>query len=228
MHEESEQHFDVIDLGRRRYEPVLRMQEEMVAERKAGSRKDTLILVEHESVYTLGRNAQAGNVLVSRDELARRGIDVVEIGRGGDVTYHGPGQLVVYPIIDLKALGKGVLWYVDGLERILLRTLEEFGIRAGTDPGHRGVWLGREKIAALGVRITRGVTMHGFALNVEVDLRPYEWIVPCGIRDKGVTSMHKLLTDVSMEAVKKHVVGHFEDVMYGTAGRGMRKVEDEV
>ena len=214
MNEATTQPFDVVDLGRRKYEPVLRMQQEMVAERKAGSGKDTLILVEHEPVYTLGRNAKAGNILVSRDELARRGVEVVEIGRGGDVTYHGPGQLVAYPIIDLKALGKGVLWYVSSLERVILETLEDFGIHARTDPENRGAWVHNEKIAALGVRITRGVTMHGLALNVEVDMQPYEWIVPCGIRDKGVTSMHRLLADVSMEEVKRRVIEHFGEVVY--------------
>jgi lipoyl(octanoyl) transferase len=208
-------HFDVIELGRRRYAPVLQLQEDMVAERKAGARRDLLILVEHEPVFTLGRNAQAGNVLVSRAELARRGVDVADIGRGGDVTYHGPGQLVGYPIIDLRALGEGVLWYVDALERVIQATLADFSIPSGTDREHRGVWVGQDKIAALGVRITRGVTMHGFALNVQVDMAPYAWIIPCGIRDRGVTSMHTLRPDVSMADVKARVIRHFDDVVYG-------------
>lgn len=216
MNEQSEGPFDVFDLGVRRYTPVLRMQEAMAADRKAGRRGDALILVEHEPVYTLGRSAKAGHVLVSGEELARRGIDVVDVGRGGDVTYHGPGQLVAYPIVDLKALGKDVLWYVDGLERVVLATLLDFGMAAGTDPERRGVWLGREKIAAVGVRVTRGVTMHGLALNVRVDLAPYGWIVPCGIRDRGVTSMHKWLPDVSMADVKRRLVRHFREIAYGT------------
>lgn len=210
--------FDVIDLGRRDYGPVLQMQKDLVAGRQRGVGRDTLILVEHEPVYTLGRNADASNVLLPAEELERRGIEVVQIGRGGDVTYHGPGQLVGYPIIALKALGQGVVWYVGRLEETILGTLRDFGIRGGTDGRHRGVWIGEKKIAALGVRVTRGVTMHGFALNVHMDLSHYEGIVPCGIGDKGVTSMHMLLSAVLMDDVKKRIIEHFGAIVYGYRG----------
>lgn len=183
---------DVLNLGRRAYGPVHALQEALVARRKAGTIADTLVFVEHEPVYTLGRSAKDAHVLLREDELAARGIDLVRIGRGGDVTYHGPGQLVGYPIIKLAALGVGAVGYVTGLEQCLIRVLADFGIAAGTDPINRGVWVGANKIAAIGVRITGGVTMHGFALNVRTDMAPYAGIVPCGIASRGVTSMHLL------------------------------------
>ena len=151
-------------------------------------------------------------MLLPREELTRRGIEVVRIGRGGDVTYHGPGQLVGYPIIHLGERGKGVLWYVQALEQILVRVMADFGVQADTDRQNRGVWVGDEKIAAIGVRVTRRITMHGFALNVRTDLANYAGIVPCGITDKGVTSLHLLVPDVSMDAVKDVTVQRFREV----------------
>ncbi len=206
--------FDLLDIGQCRYVPTLELQEELVAKRKMGSIRDTVIFVEHEPVFTLGRNAKEENVLLSREEIEKRGVDVVEIGRGGDVTYHGPGQAVVYPIIDLKARGKGVLWYVNSLEQIVIEVLSDFGIVAEGGREDRGVWIGNDKIAALGVRITRGVTMHGFALNVKLDMQPYSWIVPCGIYGKGVTSMTLSKQEVGIDEVKKAIVRHFTEVIY--------------
>lgn len=209
-----------MDIGRRRYIPVLELQEELVAKRKVGDISDTLILVEHEPVFTLGRNAKDENVLLPRKEIEKLGVDVVEIGRGGDVTYHGPGQVVAYPILDLNALGKGVLWYINSLEEIVINVLADFGITADGGREDRGVWIGNEKIAALGVRITRGVTMHGFALNVKLDMQPYSWIVPCGIPNKGVTSMNIFNPDITVDAVKKSIVSHFSEIIYhGNDGR---------
>ena len=138
----------------------------------------------------------------------------METGRGGDVTYHGPGQIVVYPVIGLKALGKGVLWYVNSLEQVIIDVLEEFGIKAEGGRKDRGVWIENNKIAALGVRITHGITMHGFALNVRVDMRPYSWIIPCGIRDKGVVSMHMLKPDIEIEKVKPVIIRSFSRIIY--------------
>ena len=199
---------ELMDIGRCRYAEALALQERLVAERREGTRGDTLVLVEHEPVYTLGRTADPRNVLLSAEALSQQGIDVVRIGRGGDVTYHGPGQLVGYPIIDLKALGRGVLWHVDMLETAIQATLADFGIDSQRERAHRGVWVGREKVAAIGVRVTRGITMHGFALNVAVELEPFKGIVPCGIQDRGVTSMDRLVPGVAMAAVKASVVGY--------------------
>lgn len=215
MESEKTTLFDIMDIGQRRYVPTLELQEELVAKRKADNICDTLILVEHEPVFTLGRNAKEENVLLPRKEIEKLGVEVVAIGRGGDVTYHGPGQIVVYPIIDLKALGKGVLWYINSLEQIIIDVLAGFGIIAEGGRKDRGVWVGNEKIAALGVRITRGVTMHGFALNVKLDMKPYAWIVPCGIPDKGVTSMHLFKTDICINEVKGSIIHAFEKAIYG-------------
>jgi lipoate-protein ligase B len=205
--------FELLDLGRRDYESTMALQEERVERRKAGS-PDCLILVEHEPVYTLGRNAKPDHVLLSPAEMKARGIRMVQTGRGGDVTFHGPGQLVGYPIVSLAERGKGVVWYVSQLETLLIDTLAAFGISAGVDPVNRGVWVGNEKMAALGVRVTRGVTMHGFALNVCADLNWYSGIVPCGIVGKGVTSMHRWVPDLTLEQVKQRVVLEFTGRFY--------------
>jgi lipoate-protein ligase B len=200
---------DVMDLGRRDYEPVLALQESLVAGRKQGTGRDTLVVVEHEPVFTLGRNAGESNVLASPDDLRRRRIRVVRTGRGGDVTYHGPGQLVVYPIVSLRERGKGVLWYVESLEAVLIETLAGFGIDGKRDRRNRGVWVGGDKVAAIGVRVTGRVTMHGFALNVRVDPADYNGIIPCGVRNGGVTSMHLHVPDVSIARVRDRLVTDF-------------------
>lgn len=203
---------DVLDLGRCAYAPALREQERLVADRKADRVPDTLVLVEHDPVYTLGRSADEHHVLSSRDELARRGIEVVASSRGGDVTFHGPGQLVGYPIVSLAARGQGVLWYMQGLETLIIRVLAQVGVEAHTDDINRGVWVGRDKVAALGVRVTGGVTMHGFALNVTTDLAYYDAIVPCGLADRGVTTLARLVPGVTVADVKPRVVAAFRDV----------------
>ncbi len=211
---------DVRDLGRRAYRPVLELQRTLVEQRQSGETGDVLLLVEHDPVYTLGRNASQENVLVSDAELQRRGIDLVRVGRGGQVTYHGPGQLVGYPVLHLGAGNRGPVWYVSCLEKVLIACLAEYGVSASTDPQNRGVWVGDEKVAAIGVRITRHVTMHGFALNVTTDLGPYGGIVPCGITDKGVTSLARLVGDVEMSDVKARVVRNFCEILdYEATGR---------
>ena len=181
----------VTDLGRCPYQPVVDLQERLVSQRRSGDVPDTLLLVEHEPVYTLGRNASDSHVLASADELSRRGAALVRSSRGGDVTYHGPGQIVGYPIVMLRGDGAGPAWYVARLEDVIVRALSEFGVEARGDPSARGVWVGSEKIAAIGVRISSRVTMHGFALNVSTDLEAYGAIVPCGLRDRGVTSLRR-------------------------------------
>jgi lipoate-protein ligase B len=151
-------------------------------------------------------------VVWNEEERARRGNELFEVGRGGDVTFHGPGQLVGYPIIKLEGAERRAVWYVSQLEQVLIRTLAAFGIQAGVDPCNRGVWVGPDKIAALGVRIAGHVTLHGFALNVAADLRYYEGIVPCGIRDRGVTSIHRFVPEVTMADVKARLLDIFTKV----------------
>lgn len=200
---------DVRDLGRRPYEPVLRLQREMVQRRRDGSIPDTLLLVEHDPVYTMGTSAVEADVLLSAEERVRRGIALVRAGRGGRVTYHGPGQLVGYPILKLKSSRQGPAWYVSRLEQVLREVLADYGIRSAGDPRNRGVWVGDQKVAAIGVRITHRVTMHGFALNVTTDLAPYDGIIPCGIRDRGVTSLRHFVPGIRMKDVKSRVVAAF-------------------
>ena len=177
----------LVSAGRVAYARALEWQEQLHAARIAQRVPDTVLLVEHDPVYTLGRNADDSNILLDASELAARGIEVHRIGRGGQVTYHGPGQVVGYPIVSLR--DRGAAAYVSLLEEVLIGTLAGYGIEAGTDSINRGVWVGQEKIAAIGVRISRGVAMHGFALNVNPDLGAYGGIVPCGIVGRGVTSM---------------------------------------
>ncbi|MFT5240551.1 MAG: lipoyl(octanoyl) transferase [Candidatus Promineifilaceae bacterium] len=203
----------VMDVGIQPYAETLALQEALVLERKADRVSDTLIFVEHTPVYTLGRNADTANILANADELATRGIDVHTTGRGGDVTFHGPGQLVGYPIMRLRFPEQGPVWYVSKLEQSLIDTLATFGVTAGTDKINRGVWVGQDKIAAIGVRITQHVTMHGFALNVSTDLSYYSGIVPCGIHERGVTTLERETQNITMPDVKRTFldtfVGHF-------------------
>ena len=196
----------VQNIGRKSYKAVWDLQKEMQQQRINGNIEDTLILVEHDPVYTLGKNANEDHLLQSRDES----IDVFNIERGGDITFHGPGQLVVYPILDLSNYKKSVSWYMRTLEQVLIDTLIEFKIIAQRNEGLTGVWVGDEKIAALGVRISRWVTMHGFALNVNPDLSFYDGIIPCGIFDHGVTSMEQLLGETqNNDNVKNMVIEKF-------------------
>lgn len=186
---------DVRRLGRVEYDAGLALQQELVEERRAGRIPDTLLLLEHPPVITLGvrTRGRASNIVASDDELRTRGVTVVETGRGGDVTYHGPGQIVGYPIFDLRPDRCDVHQYVRDLEEALIGVLGRFGVAAGRVTGLTGVWVGppgrESKIAAIGVRISRWITSHGFALNVSTDLRNFQLIVPCGIADRGVTSL---------------------------------------
>jgi lipoyl(octanoyl) transferase len=195
-------HINLLTLGRVSYAEALAIQQQVVTARKQNLIGDTLLLLEHPPVLTLGRNAHRSNVLVSDELLAQRGVELHEINRGGDVTYHGPGQLIGYPIIDLRGNlpGKkgphlGPVDYVRLLEEALIRTCADFGVMAQRICKLTGVWtlaggsIREKKIAAIGVHVSQGVTSHGFALNVTTDLRDFEWIVPCGITDREVTSL---------------------------------------
>jgi lipoyl(octanoyl) transferase len=206
---------EVRRLGVIGYGEGLELQQSLVEQRKAGSIPDQLLLLEHPPVITLGvktRNDR-GHIVASADSLARQGVEVFETGRGGDVTYHGPGQLVGYPIIDLKPDRCDVHRYVRDLEEVLIRTAAAFGIDAGRSPGLTGVWVGQDKLAAIGVRISRWVTSHGFALNVTTDLSHFDFIIPCGIVGRGVTSIQRLLgRPVPLEDVESAVTDAFLDV----------------
>ncbi len=192
-----------ISLGEISYQPALDLQQALRQERIADQRPDTLLLLEHPPVLTLGRKAREEDILVDTEALRSRGVDIVRIDRGGDVTYHGPGQLVGYLIFHLSVTRGSIKRFVYLLEESLIRTLREFGIEADRNPLHRGVWIGQEKIAALGLSVSRQVTMHGFALNVRPDLSHFRWIIPCGIRDAGVTSMERILKrPITVEEVK--------------------------
>jgi lipoyl(octanoyl) transferase len=175
----------------------------------AGEIDDLLILVEHDPVYTLGKNADVNHLLQSRD----RTIEVFNVERGGDITFHGPGQLVGYPIIDLANYKKSVSWYMHSLEQLTIEVLSEFEISAKRVKGLTGVWVGDKKIAAQGVRLTRWVTMHGFSINVNTDLSYYNGIIPCGIFDRGVTSMEELLGSTQkMEKIRTLVINKFNQI----------------
>jgi lipoyl(octanoyl) transferase len=205
---------DVRRLGRVPYAEGLDLQARLVAERQAGRIPDTLLLLEHDPVFTLGRNARPEHVLFPEAELRARGFEVFESGRGGDVTYHGPGQVVGYPILDLSPDRCDVHRYVRDLEEVLIRTCRDYGVGAGRVPGMTGAWVGEAKIGAIGVRIARWVTSHGFAFNVTGDLAPFGLIVPCGLRGRGVTSLerlrgHALAMDGVMDRLSFHVAAVF-------------------
>src|SRR5438477_4173682 len=206
---------DVRRLGMMPYADALALQKELVEERRQGRIGDVLLLVEHPHVLTLGVRGDGGrsHILAAPDVLAARGVDVHETGRGGDITYHGPGQIVGYPIIDLKPDRCDVHRYVRELEDVLIRTAADYGIRARRIEGLTGVWVGDDKLAAIGVRIARWVTSHGFAINVSTDLDYFDLIVPCGIADRGVTSLARLLRrDVDRREVEDRIAVHFGNV----------------
>ena len=202
-------------LGTVEYLHAWDLQRAVADEVRAGSRPNTLLLLEHEPVYTIGRRGSPEHLLPDRGGPGRAGIPVHEVDRGGQVTYHGPGQLVAYPILDLRQWG-GPLKYVRTLERVIIATLADFGIEGGLVEGLTGVWTSggegprqaRSKIAAIGVKISRGVCYHGLALNINTDLKPYEHIVPCGIANCGITSMQETLGTVDLELVAYSLTYH--------------------
>jgi lipoyl(octanoyl) transferase len=207
-------------LGRVPYAEGLALQARLVAERQRDEIPDTLLLLEHDPVFTLGRNARPEHVLLPAESLRARGVEVCETGRGGDVTYHGPGQAVGYPILHLGPGRQDVHRYVRDLEEVLIRTCADLGVVAGRVRGRTGAWVGPDKIGAIGVRIARWVTSHGFALNVANDLAPFQWIVPCGIRDGGVTSLERALGGpVALDEVMDRLAHHVGDVFAPDVGR---------
>lgn len=180
-------------LGTVPYGEALALQESLVTSRRRGEIPDQLLLLEHPPVITLGRGSDPAHVLCSTEELSRRGVELHEAGRGGDVTYHGPGQLVGYPILAIPAERRDAHLYLRDLEEVLIRAVAGYGIAAGRVEGLTGIWVGEEKLAAIGVRLSTGwITSHGFALNVDPDPEGFATIVPCGIHDRGVTSLARL------------------------------------
>lgn len=216
---------ELYDLGRAPYQPVWdlqhKVQQEIIKEKKAdrvgefdGTRKkDVFLFVEHPHVYTLGKSGAEENMLRSMAELQNWDAEFVKIDRGGDITYHGPGQIVGYPILDLDRHFTDIHKYLRYLEEVLIRVCSDYGFKAGRIEGLTGVWIGNEKIAALGIRCSRWVTMHGFALNVNTNISYFENIVPCGIQGKAVTSLQKLTGRViDANEVKQRIIFHFENV----------------
>lgn len=212
-----------MDLGRRAYREVWDLQESLLEkvrlEKEEGKPTDNyLLLVEHNPVYTLGKSGNEANMLMNTIQLRARQAEFIKVDRGGDITFHGPGQLVAYPVIDLENFGRGVKEYVDGLEEVVIRTLNRYGLEGKRVKGATGVWLGvgtpaERKICAMGVKCSRYVTMHGFALNVNTDLNYFDYIHPCGFVDKGVTSLQKEVGgEVRMEEVKEEILRQFEGV----------------
>lgn len=186
---------NIIRLGKMEYGKALTIQEKLLEMRQAGRIGDTLLLTEHPPVLTMGRRGRDDHIKVSREWLSSQGVSVYPVNRGGDVTYHGPGQIVGYPIVDLSGYGRDIRGFVSSLKDVFIRLLrEEYGIEAtGGEREYTGVFVGDKKITAIGIAVKRWVTMHGFAFNVNTDLSHFDWIVPCGLSDKGVTSLERLL-----------------------------------
>ncbi|MDP6684673.1 MAG: lipoyl(octanoyl) transferase LipB [Candidatus Marinimicrobia bacterium] len=199
----------VQDLGIASYQNTWELQKELQVKRIEKKIEDTLLLVEHEPVYTFGKNADKNHLLQNYPDEVK----LFHIERGGDITFHGPGQLVGYPILDLHDYKMSISWYMRSLEKVLIKSLNHFGIEATRKEGLTGVWVQNEKIAALGVRISRWVTMHGFALNVNTELHYYDGIIPCGIFEYGITSMKNILGEnLEMDEVKAILVHHFKNI----------------
>jgi lipoyl(octanoyl) transferase len=227
----SERAISLVNLGRLEYAAALELQQQVCALRQQDQIGEVLLLVEHPPVLTLGRNSDREHLVAGEDTLARRGISLFETNRGGDVTYHGPGQLVGYPIVNLRSFTPqlGIIAYLRWLEEVLIRACADFGVLTQRVPGRSGVWtmpggeIAEKKIAALGVHVARGVTTHGFALNVTTDLEDFHLIVPCGIHDRGVTSLEAEVAEhaPSMDQVANAVSRHFGRVF----GRQMVWVE---
>lgn len=204
---------EILDLGRIRYADALEVQESLVERLKAGTGSDTLLFAEHPHVVTIGRNGHEHHVLASEEVLARTGIEYYETNRGGDVTYHGPGQVIGYPILDLREWKRDVRAYFRGLEETLIDALSSVNVQAERvpEPGYEGVWVNGAKIAAIGVHISRWITSHGFALNVDTDLSYFQYIVPCGLT-KPVCSLRSLGCRTSQDEVKRVIAASFAKI----------------
>lgn len=206
-----------VNLGRTEYQSCWTMQKTLFRLRGAGEIPDILMLTEHDPVYTIGRTGDDNHLLAGEEELRLRGIAVVHNDRGGDITYHGPGQLVGYPILNLHGFSLDLHRYLRDLEEAIIRMLSSYGVKGERIEGYTGVWVGGEKICAIGIKSSRWITMHGFALNVNLDLAPFDRIIPCGIFERGVTSLQNHLgRPVSLDEVGERIVESFGQVFERT------------
>jgi lipoate-protein ligase B len=204
---------NIINLGIEPYKKVWDFQKKLHQMRLDNLIHDTLILLEHPHTYTLGKSADKNHLLADDNTLSENEIDIFEIDRGGDITYHGPGQIVGYPIIRLDEFYKDVHRYLRDLEEIIIRTLDEFDIKAERNEDYTGVWINNNKIAAIGIKVSRWITMHGFAFNINTDLSYFDKIIPCGIFEKGVTSLaNELGTKITLKNVKDVIIKHFCEI----------------
>ena len=197
---------NILDLGLSDYNDTWKLQKKLQSKRILGEIEDHLLLVEHPPVFTLGKNASKQHIINNSEDVS-----IIQTDRGGNITFHGPGQLVCYPILDLNHYKRSITWYMRELEQLIIDVLSEYGIKASRKKGLTGTWVKDKKIAALGVRISRWVTMHGFSLNINPDLNFYRNIIPCGIKEYGVTSMAKIMGNEvpSMDEVKTKMTKHF-------------------
>jgi lipoate-protein ligase B len=217
-----------LDLNTVDYKKTLELQHDLVAARKTRVlESNILLLLEHPAIFTLGRRGGLENLTVSGEFLDKSGIPVIQVERGGNITYHGPGQLIAYPIIDLEAARLNVDHYVELLEEIMIRTAREFGVQAQRNPLNRGIWIGNNKMGSIGIAIRKGVSFHGLALNVNLSLEPFTWINPCGLENVGITTIEKeSKRDVSMQDARQAFINHFATVFeVGLVDAGLDEVE---
>ena len=207
----SEDRISVLWLGRQPYNVVWELQKKLHLQRTQSKIGDTILFVEHDHVYTFGKNADKNYLL----ETDINNVDVIQIDRGGEVTYHGPGQLVCYPILNLHDYKLSISWYMRSLEEVIIRYLKQYQINAHRKQGYTGVWIYDQKICALGVRLSKWVTMHGFALNIKPDMHYFDRIIPCGIFEYGVTSLNNFGILDTMENIIDSIMVHFNDVFIG-------------
>lgn len=203
-----------IELPVTEYREAWSLQSNLVAARKDKSiDTDVVLLLEHPPVFTIGNNGRLKNLTVSKKSLGKAGIPLIRVKRGGDITFHGPGQLVIYPIVDLHTARLSVLDYIEKLEEVMIRTAQDWGIRAQRNPANRGVWVGKNKLGSVGIAIRRGISFHGMALNVNLSLEPFGWINPCGLHETAMTSMEQELSrEVSIDQVREAVKRRLEAV----------------
>ena len=205
--------FNYSDLGKIDYKSAWDLQKEIFDLRLHNKTDDTLFLLEHLHTYTLGKVAEKENLISTNEQLKELGISVYEIDRGGDITYHGPGQIVGYPIIKLSDWKEDTHEYLRALEEVIIKTCSDYGLNTNRNPKYTGVWLGEKKVAAIGIKVSRWITMHGFAFNVNTDLNYFGGIIPCGIRDKDVTSLQRELgKEIEINEVKEKLVKNFQNV----------------
>ncbi len=203
-----------IDFDRIGYREAWELQGNLIVARKEGRlQNDIVLFLEHPAVFTLGRRGGRECMLVSEEFLEKAGVQVIQVERGGNITFHGPGQLVVYPIVDLQTAGIKVVDFVSGLEEVMLRTAENWGIAAERNPANRGIWVGPHKLGSIGIAVRRGISFHGLALNIRTDLTPFSWIQPCGLQDVAMTTMQQETTqEVPMQQVRTVLKEQFETV----------------